>query len=187
MSKTPLAKNSKKSSSATQILILTALLVGIGLGAAFSFAAGKPSREQAKTTNASKKIGADTNSVGHEVEGQSLTFNLQKVSLDTAGNQAFKPNPGNKFVIVDVSFLNTSQAQIPIVPVTQIYLKDSQGKAYYIAPAPMTAPLMAGNLPAGDKLAGQLAFEVPADDKTANFYFDPGLTNQAPIVYKVDL
>lgn len=187
MSKTVLAQKSKKSNSSTQIIVLAALLVGLGLGAAFSFAANKPKAEQIQNTSTPKKNGADTNTVGNAAEGPSLVFNLQKVSQDTVGNQVFIPNLGNKFVIVDVSFLNTSQVQIPIVPVTQIYLKDSSGKSYYIAPAPMAAPLMAGNLPAGDKLAGQLAFEVPADVKTANFYFDPGLTNQPPIVYKVNL
>jgi len=187
MSDTPLKSKGLHSTSRVQLIVVMALVVGVGIGAVAVGFAGN-SRQLATTASPATRQEAvsDLHKVGDTIEKSNVGFGVARVTTDEAGDAVYKPNPGNKFVVVDISVDNNTSSQRPVVPVTQVYLKDQTGNTYFISPAPMQNPLNAGNLVAGDNLKGQLSFEVPKDAKNLKLYFDPGWDNVSPFVFSLN-
>ena len=168
-----------------QGLILLALFIGVGFGALISLAAKPNSTSNSNSNYVSQN--KDLYNQGETSTKEGLSFTINKVSTDTVGDEVYKPNPNHKFAVLDVTISNNSSAQIPIVPVTQMYLKKDDGTIYYINPAPMVSPLAGGNLPSGENIKGQISFEIPSSITNAKFVFDSGWANTSPSVFSISL
>lgn len=68
---------------------------------------------------------------------------------------------GKKYLIIDISFTNTSKKSVQILPSTQTYIKDANGRVYYLTPYALEQPFRAGELLPGDTITGELSYLVP--------------------------
>lgn len=91
------------------------------------------------------------------------------------GNDFAKPEEGKKFLVVDVTVENKSDKTEAISTLLQMSLKDSSGQKYDIDLMAQTASggtSVDGELAAGEKVRGDVGFQVPADATGLHFEFD---------------
>lgn len=96
-----------------------------------------------------------------EVNGLFITINRTSY---TSGTEYSKPNPGVQWLIVDITLENKRGSSVNLMPALQFLLKDSRG--WICMHSIMAVMAVSGSEPsaeltAGEKLRGQLGFEVP--------------------------
>lgn len=101
---------------------------------------------------------------------------IQVVGLDhPAGTEWVRPKSGWKFVIVDVLVENKGQTTREISSALQMYLKDTSGRKYTLHLGAQTladAGLPDDELQPGEKVRGQIGFQVPETAQELTFVFD---------------
>ncbi|GIV70077.1 DUF4352 domain-containing protein [Caldilinea sp.] len=115
-----------------------------------------------------------TYKVGDVIQIGTVTLTVNGVS-NPAGDQFSKPNPGNKFLVVDLTIENKGTAAITISTLLQMWLKDPSGKKYDVDLMASTASGGSspdGEIAAGEKLRGQVGFQVPDNATGLVFVFD---------------
>jgi hypothetical protein len=113
-----------------------------------------------------------TAKVGEAVKSGDFTITLNSASVGKTG--MLKPAKGNRYVVVDVTITNDSKKKQPLSTALQMNLKDDQGYHYGVsigATASSKAKTPDGELSAGDKIKGQIGFEVPTTAKGLAFEF----------------
>jgi len=98
-----------------------------------------------------------------ELDGLKVTLNEVKV---VEGTDFFKPDDGQQFVVVDVTFENTGTQDENISSMLQMEMRDDSGQAYGVDLGAMSAgggKSPEGAIPPGDKLRGQVGYAVPVD------------------------
>jgi hypothetical protein len=106
-----------------------------------------------------------------------LTMVVNKLSFSN-GNELFKPDAGKKYAIVDVTFENKGSSSASLSTMLQMSLKDDTSQAYSVdlmADAVSGGKSPDGELAAGEKLRGQVGFQVPNAAKGFQFVFDASL------------
>ena len=96
----------------------------------------------------------------------------------SSGSDFVKPAEGNEFVVVDLSLENKLDESVVVSSLIQMSLKDATGQKYdvnILASAAGGASTPDGELAPGEKLRGQVAFEVPSDAEALVFVFDPSI------------
>lgn len=94
---------------------------------------------------------------------------------EVAGDQFSKPDEGNKFIAVDVLFVNTSNSSASISSMLQTSLKDETGQKYtidFMATTATKKDAPDGELSAGERIRGTVGFQIPQDAKGLEFVFD---------------
>ena len=94
------------------------------------------------------------------------------------GSDFVKPAEGNEFVIVDLTLENKRDESVSVSSLLQMSLKDASGQIYAVNLLASTAgggTTPDGELAAGEKLRGQVGFEVPSDTEGLLFVFDPNI------------
>jgi len=84
-------------------------------------------------------------------------------------------DPGNMFVAVDLTLENRGAEAKAVSSLIQMYLKDSSGQKYDLDLAASVASGGAtpdGEIAPGEKIRGQVGFQVPQDAKGLVFIFD---------------
>lgn len=112
--------------------------------------------------------------LGEAVQVGTLSITVNEVK-PVEGNQFAKPAEGNQFLMADITLENTGSTAESISTLLQMWLKDPTGQRYKVDLLAMTASggtSPDGELAAGEKLKGQVAFEVPADATGLLFVFD---------------
>lgn len=112
--------------------------------------------------------------VGDLVEISGLTIQVLQVSYP-AGTEIIKPKEGYKFVAVDVQLQNKRETVQEITSIVQMYLKDSAGQKYTFhlgAQAVIDSGLPDDELQPGERIRGQIGFQVPSDAQGLIFVFD---------------
>lgn len=103
-----------------------------------------------------------------------VTVNSAKTS---AGDDFSKPKAGYTFLIVDVTLVNNDSQTQPASSFLFFSIKDSTGQQYEETFLSGNTP-PDGNVAAGDKLRGQLVYEVPQSQHQFTLTFQPDfLTN----------
>lgn len=106
--------------------------------------------------------------------GQATVIGLWQVTFNRAttspGDHTFAPHAGKIFLIVDVTVQNDSSDPQIISSGLMFILKDSTGQAYNETLTDIGKPLD-GTVQAGDKLRGQMIYEVPATEHSFTFQF----------------
>lgn len=138
------------------------------------------SQAEAKTTESEVK----TYKVGDQIQVGDTIFTVNSFRND-AGTQYIKPKEGNTYVIVNASIENKGKEKAHVSTMLQMYLKDSEGTKYNNTIGPETNGSLDGEIVAGDKTKGEVAFEVPTTATGLKFYFQPTWMNGTTIV--VDL
>lgn len=122
--------------------------------------------------------------VGETVNIQNVNLTVNSIS-NPDGNEFTKPEDGKKFLVVDVTIENTSTEVQNISSLLQMSVKDGTGQEYAVDFAATTIVDGAspdGELAAGEKVRGQVGFQVPADAKGLVFVFDASVFGSGKIM-----
>jgi hypothetical protein len=95
--------------------------------------------------------------------------------LYPAGDDFNKPNEGFKFLVVDVTIENLSATAISVSTLLQMSVKDSSSQKYDVdlmASVASGGTTPDGELAPGEKLRGQVGFQVPVNATGLVFVFD---------------
>lgn len=106
-----------------------------------------------------------TNQVGQTAMLGDLSVTLDKVTA-VPGVLGNLPDPGNRFVFIYTTILDSGKVTLRTNSVTQATLSDTAGKQYYFAPnaimLDVSRPLN-GELTSGEKTSGNIGYQVPAN------------------------
>lgn len=99
------------------------------------------------------------------------------------GNEYNKPDEGKKFVAVDLLIVNAGSTPVTISTLMQMALKDSTSQQYDID---LMASILAGSSPdeivmPGERIRGQVGFQIPLDAVGLVFVFDASLWNTGKV------
>lgn len=87
------------------------------------------------------------------------------------GDEFFAPGEGNTWLVVDVTVVNTGDNSYALSSVLQTAARDQEGREHGIAFGPDLQGSLDGQIPSGDKLRGEAAFEVPVGQTGLQFVF----------------
>jgi len=113
-------------------------------------------------------------SVGEQIEISGLVIQLLGVSYPS-GTDFVKPKEDYKFVSVDVQVENQGDSVQEITSIVQMYLKDNTGEKYTFhlgAQSIIDSGLPDDELQPGERIRGQIGFQVPTDSAGLIFVFD---------------
>jgi len=170
-------------------LLLTLAIVGvvalviIACGAASDTASNSGTTTSGGTSSTTK---SQHFKVGQQVKvGDTYVVTVNSVKTD-AGDDVFKPKDGNTFLIVDVSVKNVSSKEQDLSSLLQFTLKDSSGQKYNeTIVSNATAP--DGKIAAGDVTKGQLAYEVPAAQKSFTLAFEADIVSGGQTIWDLSV
>jgi len=115
-----------------------------------------------------------TYNVGDVISMGTTNITVNEV-LYPAGDQFNKPNAGFKFLVVDVTIENTSATAINVSTLLQMSVKDSGGQKFDVdlmASVASGGSSPDGEIAPGEKLRGQVGFQVPENATGLVFVFD---------------
>ena len=125
------------------------------------------SAQSSKTTELKEKY-----KVGDVVKIGDYTFSVNSFEDNAAsGNEYLKPKEGNKFVKINLTIENNGKEKTAISTMLQMYLKDSEGTRFKQTFL-MDQKQIDGELLAGDKIKGDVAYEVPKNSTGLKFYYN---------------
>ena len=115
-----------------------------------------------------------TYNVGDVIAMGTTNITINEV-LYPAGDQFNQPNAGFKFLVVDITIENLSATAISVSTLLQMSVKDSSSQKYDVdlmASVASGGTTPDGELAPGEKLRGQVGFQVPANATGLVFVFD---------------
>lgn len=148
-------------------LLVFCLLIGVLIGAVIFYPAGKRYK-------LASSVSLKTYSVGQVIKTSHFDIEVSDISYDSVGKEPFKPEKNNRYLIFNLSLKNKTNQEMPVFPSSQTMIKDGQGNVYRMTVANVTKPFQAGHLPPGDKIQGQIAFELPNTLQHPVLFFDSG-------------
>jgi hypothetical protein len=113
-------------------------------------------------------------SVGEQIEISGLVIQVLGVSYPS-GTDFVKPKEDFKFISVDVQVENQGDSVQEITSIVQMYLKDNTGEKYTFhlgAQSIIDSGLPDDELQPGERIRGQIGFQVPTDAEGLIFVFD---------------
>ena len=113
-------------------------------------------------------------SVGEQIEISGLVIQVLGVSYPS-GTDFVKPKEDYKFVSVDVQVENQGDTVQEVTSIVQMYLKDNTGEKYTFhlgAQSIIDSGLPDDELQPGERIRGQIGFQVPTDAEGLIFVFD---------------
>lgn len=115
-----------------------------------------------------------TYNVGDIIQIGTITITVNGIS-NPAGDQFNKPNAGNKFLIVDLTIENKGTNAVSVSTLLQMSVKDQSGQKYdvdFSASMASGGSSPDGEIAPGEKLRGQVGFQVPENATGLVFVFD---------------
>jgi hypothetical protein len=115
-----------------------------------------------------------TYKVGEVIEIGTMLLTVNEVT-SPKGDQFNKPSDGNKFVVVDLTIENKSDETVNISTLLQMSIKTAEGQKYSVDVMASTAgggSTPDGEVAPGEKIRGQVGFQVPEASTGLIFVFD---------------
>jgi len=168
------------------IVIATALLLAVFLVAgaigSISTSNSQKTGEIVNSTTSTIEL-SEAYKIGDIVKVGDYTFTLNNFTDNVAsGNQFIAPKAGNRFIKVNLTIENNSKEKTTISSLLQMYLKDGEGTKYQQTFLP-SQKQVDGELLAGDKIKGDLVYEVPKTASDFKFYYNASwLTGQSIVI-----
>jgi hypothetical protein len=126
-------------------------------------------------------------SIGETVEIGDIALTVNEVTRPS-GDELNQPEEGKTFVVVDLTLENKGDEAEQVSSLMQMSLKDDTGQKYDIdlmasVASGGTAP--EGEISPGEKLRGQVGFQVPEDAAGLEFVFDASVFGYGKVVVKL--
>lgn len=116
----------------------------------------------------------DVYQFGDPIEISDLIIQALEASYP-AGNEFVKPKQGYKFAAIDIQIENQGDSVKEITSVVQMYIKDETGQKFTFhlgAQSLLDSGLPDDELHPGEKVRGQIGFQVPESAQELVFVFD---------------
>lgn len=140
-----------------------------------------------KPTDTPQPVASPLGKVGEPFEAGGVSLTVAKVSKTDQTSQFAKAKPGNTFVVTDVIIESPGRDESPYNP---LYFKVRDSEGFEASGALMGAPepaLKSGKLAKGEKVRGNVAFEVKADAKGFVLLYEPLVILGGYRVLRIDL
>lgn len=109
--------------------------------------------------------------MGQSVSVDSLVVTVYSMT-ESQGGEYDKPGQGNKFIVLDIEIENTGDTPESVSTMAQMSIRTPEGYTYDQAlyfPEPVYPD---GTIQPGTKARGNVAFEVPQDITSMEFWFE---------------
>lgn len=117
-----------------------------------------------------------------EIKGLNITVNSTRF---LEGNEFMKPEPGEQWIAIDMTFENTGKESDYIGAILELTLKDSEGRSKdYNVFADLNGSLD-GNVLPGEKLSGEISFKVSENDTKLLLYYQPTFSTKDAIKFTI--
>jgi hypothetical protein len=136
---------------------------------------GQPTAEQVSNRAAG---------VGDSLETADVRVTLNSVRR-SAGDTFFKPKAGHEYVVLDLTYENTTAKETAVSSLISASVKDSSGQKYTMALGGTDKSAPDGSIAPGDRSRGEVSFEVPTGASGLVFTFDP-IFGGDPIRFSLD-
>lgn len=170
-----------------RFLPLFALLLAIG-GAII--ACGSTSDNSGSLTTGGSSSAATTAShfkVGDQVKvGDTWVVTVNSAKLHGA-TDIDQPKAGNTYLVLDITFKNTSSQEQNLSSLLQLSLKDSTGQKYDETIVSFVSSSPDGKVAAGDLLRGQVVYEVPTSQKAFTLAFEADITSDGQTIWDINV
>lgn len=161
---------------AVSILVVCLLILVAGCG---------PTLEAEKTTPGTTTPPGETFAVGDTVSISNYRITVNKARTST-GTEFFKPASGYVWLIVECMLENTHATDpLAVSSLMMFELVDKDGRAMEGAFLADTKGKLDGELGAGRKMTGEIAWEVPVGTKGLELLFKPELFQAGQAIFKL--
>lgn len=112
--------------------------------------------------------------IGDLIEISDLTIQIIQINYPE-GTEIVKPREEYKFVAIDIQVENQGETVQEITSIVQMYLKDNTGEKFTFhlgAQSILDSGLPDDELQPGERVRGQIGFQVPDDSEGLMFVFD---------------
>lgn len=127
----------------------------------------------------------------HEV-GQTIeagNYNLTVIGLEKIeGDEFTKPDEGNEFVAVEVLLANQGEQPASLSTMLQMHLKDKEDRKYDVdlmATSAIKGGSIDGELSPGEKVRGQVGFQIPVNNRDLQFVFDASIFGSGKVFVRL--
>lgn len=126
------------------------------------------------------------NKIGDSVKSGKAIFTVNSVR-EIEPTEFIKPADGSIYYAVDVTIENTGSKSLAASSLLMFKIVDSDSYSYTITIGPEIKGQLDGEIAAGRKLRGELAFEIPKTSKGLELEIDPSVWSFGDkIIYKLD-
>ncbi|MBE3556580.1 MAG: DUF4352 domain-containing protein [Firmicutes bacterium] len=159
------------------LLLAAGLLVGCGSTTTPVSVNGVSSSTQQEKPASSPTVQQQTPkhfAIGDHVKMGDLVLTVNS-ARQSSGSEFDQPQSGHVYEIVNATLENTGQKSEAISSLAMFSLKDSEGYKYSITFVSDAKGQLDGELAPGDKMRGELAFEIPKTAKGLQLLFEPNI------------
>lgn len=168
-----------------------AFVVLIIIGAISSAGSGNPekvgSNETSSNTSQTEPEKGKTKvfKIGDSVNLDGKTVTVNEVKPYTSKNQFLVPEPGNKFVALDITLRNDSDEAYNY-NVLEFKLQDNQDYSYTNAVADIEPYLATGAIQQGQSARGFIAYEIPSENEPVKLIYTPSFWGTSQIIVELE-
>ncbi|GHO70861.1 hypothetical protein KSC_097530 [Ktedonobacter sp. SOSP1-52] len=184
-------------------VVLLLVLVACGVISAFAFRASNAITSATSTATTSSNNDTNTGSTPdtnqssggskHYTVGQTVktgdTWEVTVNSVKTSnGEDYLKPDDGNIFIIINVTTHNISAKEQIISSLLNFRLREADGteaKSAFLSSSVSNPP--DGKVATGDKIRGDLVYQVPANQKQFTFLFDNDIMESGQTIWDINI
>ena len=164
---------------------LTVGVVGLALVATTASGSDEPAQKVDAPTGGGDQ--SDTFAVGDHVALGGWTIIAHGVTDPlTPGSEFLAPEPGNRWVAVDVEATNTGDSPETMSSVMCFDLLDSTNRSHTVTITGSGASTLDGGVGPGASLRGDLEFEIPEDATGLKLVFSCDLTSSSSATIALD-
>lgn len=124
--------------------------------------------------------------IGETVRMGNLQFTLNGARFDD-GDDFFKPDAGTKWIVLDCTIENVGQEPTAISSLLMFSLYDAENYSKDLAFGPNLKGSLDGELGAGRRMAGEIAYEVGEAEQSWEFIFAPNLFGFGQAIYEINI
>lgn len=128
----------------------------------------------------------ETFKIGETVKMGNLQFTLNSIRFDD-GDQFFVPESGTRWLVLDCTLENAGQEPAIISSLLMFKLYDAENYSKDLAFGPDLKGSLDGELAAGRRMAGEIAFEVGEAEQAWEFVFAPNLFGFGQAIYELGI
>lgn len=126
-----------------------------------------------------------TYAIGDTVKAKDVEYTLNGVR-ESQGNEFIKPDEGKVYYLIDLTIENKGSETYGVSSLMNFKLVDGEGVSYDVAIGADTNGSLDGEVMAGRKMKGELAFEIPKAAKGLELEVKHNIMTSGSIIYKLD-
>lgn len=131
--------------------------------------------EASSIADLQQSLNVPVHEVGKQVTHDDVAVSVNSVEFTNSVGSFSEADEGNEFVIIDVTTANNTDSVVNFSSLLQMGVKDGNGQSYNystMATSSLTQSYSGGEVSAGQKTRGKIAFEVPEGISPLYFTFE---------------